>query len=278
MNGILYGEMLLILFFVVFVLYSLVYLISRVLIEKNKTVKNEETIKNEKLTIKDIVSMSVMLSVTFGIIIGCVCWIINAKVVVVLIFWYFSILFFTAAFFMLFINKTLRIYRNLTKEVRNKSRNKHKETNGRNERERLSEKIWAWNEKKQHARGWRKVLLYFGWFICLILETLKEFILALMRVIKDLLRLLFIGFPKWLLVQVKKLLDLLEQDLGKAIIISSRISLVGALLIVYLVDKYQKVLSAEGSDVYEFLCSVIMIPFLITQLSALRRAENSEKK
>ena len=57
----------------------------------------------------------------------------------------------------------------------------------------------------------------------------------------------------------------------KTILVLSRLSFVLSFIIVYIIDRYQEIFSPSGSDVYEFTCSVILIPFLITELSKIRK-------
>lgn len=71
---------------------------------------------------------------------------------------------------------------------------------------------------------------------------------------------------------INGLVNGLETNQGKNIMILSRVSLVFSLLCVYFVDKYQGVLSSLGSEIYEFLCSAILIPLFIAQLTELKEA------
>ena len=55
------------------------------------------------------------------------------------------------------------------------------------------------------------------------------------------------------------------------IIFLSRSLFAVSLLIVYTIDHYQGIFSPAGSEMYEFICSVVLIPFLITELSKIRK-------
>ena len=81
-------------------------------------------------------------------------------------------------------------------------------------------------------------------------------------------------YPKNVYIKVLDyLINLLRLNPGKAVILCSRFSLISSLIIVFVIDKYLKVFSCSGSQVYDFLCSVIIIPFLITQIMELKDAE-----
>lgn len=190
--------------------------------------------------------------------------------ILVLIFWYFSIIFFTISFFVLFVHKAIIIFKRFMKQSNNR-RGKQNREKKEKERKRISEEIWIMIEKTSRIHKWKKCFLVLLWIFCLIYEAVMVFVLAFIKMLKELLWIVVIGLPRKLWAHMKKILDLLEQDQGKGIIISSRTSLVASLLIVFLVDKYQGIFSESGSEVYEFLCSVIMIPFLITQLSTLKK-------
>lgn len=195
----------------------------------------------------------------------------DAIKMVVLIFWYFAIIFFTLTFLILFIHKMIIICNRFKKKSNNKSIERNKKIVEKGRTNHISEEVWNKIEKIPRKKKWKRIFFCFLWIIVLVCETVKIFIVAMVNMIKDLFIVIVIGLPRLLYNQIKKIFNSLEQNQGKGIIVSSRLSLVGSLLIVYLIDKYQKIFSAEGSEVYEFFCSVIMIPFLITQISILRK-------
>lgn len=188
--------------------------------------------------------------------------------VIVLILWYFSIIFFTISFFLLSLHKAIIIIKRFIKPSHKKEISQSQKKREKEWRH-ISEGIWRKTEKLP-TKQWKRWFYYLLWLFCLVIETILVFASAFVKLLKDLIWVVVIGLPKLLWRQVKKWLELLEKDQGKGIIISSRISLVASLLIVFFIDKYQGIFSAEGSGVYEFMCSVILIPFLITQLGALR--------
>ena len=116
-----------------------------------------------------------------------------------------------------------------------------------------------------------KIILNIIWLASVILECLIIMLAWVLDMLRAMSYVVFIVSPWILKNKLKSLISVLEKNLGKGIILSSRISLVSSLLIVFLIDKYQKILSESGSEVYEFFCSVLIIPFLITQLSELRK-------
>ena len=62
----------------------------------------------------------------------------------------------------------------------------------------------------------------------------------------------------------------IQINVERVIIIALRLSLIGSLLITFVINKYEEILSPKGSDVYEFLCSVVLIPIFITQLVEIK--------
>ena len=72
---------------------------------------------------------------------------------------------------------------------------------------------------------------------------------------------------------ILKLEDLFTKNQGRRIIVVSRFSLVFSLLVVFVIDKYCGVFSVYGSKIYEFVCSVILIPLFISQLTKLRETD-----
>ena len=189
--------------------------------------------------------------------------------VIMLIFWYFSIIFFTMTFLILFAHKLIIISKKYIKITNNKVSNQ-KQMKKKKEWNRISERIWNRIEKIPTAKKWKRYSYYLLWLLMLVVDIVIAYILVFIKVLKDLLWVVIIGIPRKLWKYMKHCLDMLEKEQGKVIIISSRIALVSSLIIVFCVDKYQRVFSAEGSEVYEFMCSVMLIPFLITQIGALK--------
>jgi len=70
--------------------------------------------------------------------------------------------------------------------------------------------------------------------------------------------------------------DILYENKGKAVILISRFSIIASLLTVLVIDKYYELFSPSGSSMYEFLCSVIIIPIFITQLIELKKLHYDE--
>ena len=60
----------------------------------------------------------------------------------------------------------------------------------------------------------------------------------------------------------------IQINVERVIIIALRLSLIGS--ITFVINKYEEILSPKGSDVYEFLCSVVLIPIFITQLVEIK--------
>ena len=80
----------------------------------------------------------------------------------------------------------------------------------------------------------------------------------------------------WIVKAGAKFVDLMCNTPDKRIVLLSRFSIVFSLTTLFFIDKYNKVLSNSGSEVYEFLCGVIIIPMVITQ--ALEISRNKEQQ
>ena len=186
---------------------------------------------------------------------------------ILLIFWYFSIVFFTVVFSILSVHKVIVIFKMYIKLPNCK---KHEIKRKSKDWKKISEKIWNKIETIPQKKIWKKIFGYLIWLLVLVIDVVVVFMIAFVRMLIDLIRVMLIIIPRNLWGYIKKGLSKLENDQGKAVIISSRIALVSSLLIVFCIDKYKHLFSNDGSAVYEFICSVILIPFLITQLGALK--------
>lgn len=192
---------------------------------------------------------------------------------ILLIFWYFSIVFFGVVFSILSVHKLIVIFK---KYIKLPNCKKHEFKWKSKDWQKISEKIWNKIEVIPQKNIWKKIIYYLIWLLVLIVDVAVVFMIAFIRMLIDLIRVMLIIIPRKMWGYIKTLLGKLENDQGKAIIISSRIALVSSLLIVFCIDKYKHLFSADGSAVYEFICSVILIPFLITQLGALKE-KNKER-
>lgn len=189
-----------------------------------------------------------------------------------LTFWYFAICFFSFAFIILGLHK-------LIISIKAKTKNSTKTM--------PKEKSWQLNANiiriYRRIVGEKIVLLHpdrigrrIGYLISktlwIIIEPVMIIVEVLVECLWKLLFLIFKGSFVVICMYMKRLINGLETNQGKNIMILSRVSLVFSLLCVYFVDKYQGVLSSSGSEIYEFLCSVILIPLFIAQLTELKEA------
>ena len=353
MNGILFGDFFVKLLGIIFTCYSVLFGVGRVLLVEKNDCEGAEKKQTGKLTIKDIITLLVIIIVIIAMMWGIMYWIIDRKNMlgagfililsflycgvafsvaifefvryvffkssdfkmtrviessmwligfstylvcysleieglgkiieqslvnlanyesdilkaILLIFWYFSIIFFTIAFSILSIHKVIVILKKYIKKPDFKKCEFKWESK---DRQRISEQIWNKIETIPQKKVWKKIFCYPIWLLVLIIDVVVLFMIAFIRMLIDLIRVMLIIIPRKLWGYIKKWLSKLENDQGKAVIISSRIALVTSLLIVFCIDKYNHLFSNEGSAVYEFICSVVLIPFLITQLGALK--------
>jgi hypothetical protein len=181
-------------------------------------------------------------------------------------FWYFTVSFFISSFFILLLHKTVVLSnsRNNLKVRTTSDKHFKKLAWSFSLSQLVSKRIDALTQKEK----WKKACYYILWLICLLADGV---IVPLVLMIKDGTNAVLLGLQALVLPGFKKICLALGRNQGKSIIIISRLSLVGSLMFVYLMDKYMKLFSAQGSEVYEFICSVIIIPLLITQIIEIRR-------
>lgn len=191
----------------------------------------------------------------------------------ILTIWYFAVLFFTLTFFILSAHDINIWIRNRMKNKRTQSKRKPlafikpTPTSLANI---IIEKIDAFTEENML----KKVLYNILWFISLLIDILLGFSKVLIEFIWNLIIIIVFVPPKLIRNAINALSESLSKNQGKSIIIISRVSLISALIIVYLVDKYMGVFSGPGSDIFEFMCSVIIIPIIITQIIDLKSKQN----
>lgn len=197
--------------------------------------------------------------------------------VLLLMFWYFSITFFPLMFLILSMHKIVILFKHL---LGNRKRHATSENCDIKKKDhvKLSEtvlsKISAIPKRKWIKKTWFNLV----WYVCTLYESLIMILLAILDMTKKIVFVSVLFIPMLIKKGVQRLIKVLEQNQGRGIILTSRISLVSSLLVIYLIDKYQRLFSDRGSEVYEFFCSVIIIPFLITQLSELKKRTDSKNE
>ena len=139
----------------------------------------------------------------------------------------------------------------------------------------FSSNVYIKIENNQKKNVFRKIGLYIIWFIFVILDVFPQVAVWFLNNIVD----FFLVFIQLFLRTMTNLFGnasrKLDDNQGRAIIITSKLSLVGSLLIVYFLDSYYEIFSSSsGSRVYEFICSVIIIPLLIAQIFDVRKAKS----
>lgn len=190
-----------------------------------------------------------------------------------LVFWYFTICFFSAVFFLLSVHKVILILKRFLPERVSKKKNEKKDLK-KLDSFTFSKKVL--NIIESEPVSIKKLLLNVLWGASVIIDSGIMIVMGIIEMIAETISATILIIPMKLLNKAKKLINLMQRNQGRVIILSSRISLVSSLFIVYVINSYQNVISEAGSGVYEFLCSVFIIPFLVTQLNEIRKNENDE--
>lgn len=185
-------------------------------------------------------------------------------------FWYFTVSFFILYYVVLSLHKIVVLINSKfnLKDITTPKKHIKKLTRRFSLAQSVANRIDSLTQKKK----WKKIGYYFLWFICSLVDGL---IIPIQVIIKNLTIACLFSLQILILPGFRKLFIALGKNQGKSIIIISRVLLVGSLLFVYLIDKYMKLFSAQGSEIYEFMCSVFIIPFLITQLIEIRRKKKN---
>lgn len=190
---------------------------------------------------------------------------LDAIKMIVLIYWYFATIFFALTLLILILHNIAVLFGSKDKENKNlKLPYREFKTVF------LSKKI----ERRIKNEAFLKRLVFsIFWVISLIIDSVKSFFVSAVNLVYSMI-VIVVFYPKNVYIKVLDyLINLLRLNPGKAVILCSRFSLISSLIIVFVIDKYLKVFSCSGSQVYDFLCSVIIIPFLITQIMELKDAE-----
>ncbi|WP_312833620.1 hypothetical protein [Sedimentibacter saalensis] len=187
-------------------------------------------------------------------------------------FWYFSAMFFTLSFFVLILHKI-----KVMLKIKNKIKIRYNKSIKNEKNKKMYYLLSQTIEKKIEILPKTKILKRINyniyWLLCIIIDTIIVFLITVNDCLKGLLSIIILA-PQEIICNGGKVISrALSKNQGKTIIFISRISLVVSLLLVYFIDKYKKVFSAPGSEIYEFLCSVIIIPFLITELYNLKNSQ-----
>ena len=186
----------------------------------------------------------------------------------ILIVWYFSAIFFSLATLILILHNIVVIFRCKCKEKKYKElKSVYKEFNCKF----VSKMAWRKFEVIQRNRPLKKILYYCIWMLSIVIDAIQAFFIAMLNLVYRIV-LIIIFYPRIIIKSVLyNINDLLYKNPGKAIILCSRFSLMSSIITVFIIDKYSEIFSSAGSQVYEFLCSVIIIPLLITHIIELKR-------
>lgn len=190
--------------------------------------------------------------------------------------WYFSVVFFSVTCLLILIHKIYILW----KQKENKKGKKAKKTQ-LNRREISAE--YKWLKRIENTidilskyKKFKRIMLYILWLFVLVIESLKVFLAVTISYCCDLITIIVYLVKNMCCKIMGYLKQSIVTNYGQNILFVSRIAFVFSIGVVYLLDQYQGILSESGSSVYEFICSVIIIPFLITQLSELGKVWNKK--
>lgn len=195
-------------------------------------------------------------------------WIKDFILMVFLICWYFSPLFFSITYIILTLNKLTEFFKDRDIKINNK---KKKISMGL--KVPRIHRIIKGLKNYSFFKGKYKGINYAVFFILTIIESLLMGIDLIIDIIAQMC-LMIKTFCTFLMNIIIKSIHILRSDSGRIIAVLSRLSLIMSVLTVFVIDKYENVFSTAGSEIYEFLCSVLMIPFFITQLNKIRNKDN----
>lgn len=116
----------------------------------------------------------------------------------------------------------------------------------------------------------------------IIFYFIIDFILGILDFILELLKQVFFPLCNIIImlgsVIICGIIKISNANNGTTIVVASRISIIGAFIILYIYNSYYPVLSQIGTDVFRFVSSVIIIPILITQIIDIRTNVQQNKR
>lgn len=181
-----------------------------------------------------------------------------------LFIWFFSMFFFIPTFGILTLINLKNCFTKESKSFPNKLPLQYTE-GSLNFHNLLEEKLI----KNESLLTSKKYFLAIYYMIILVWSILKSFIL-LGEIILDLIRKIFFIIVNSIFWGILKIKEKINSFSEKTIIILSQISLIASLGAIFAIDKYQNIFSDVGSEIYEFICSVLLIPFLITKFEKIK--------
>lgn len=185
-----------------------------------------------------------------------------------LFFWYFGNVFLIFTLSILFLQNTIILSKKFFYKKERRQITKKKDSKEQVHCFIKTESVWnrIWKEKRKKE----VLLLMVSLIITCFIDTVECFIITVLDLLQKMI-VIVVRIPYYLCKKMKVFFSkLLKKDQSSVIILGSRVSLIVSLMIVYVIDSYQYILSNEGSKVYEFICSVVLIPFLAKQYGKLK--------
>jgi hypothetical protein len=177
--------------------------------------------------------------------------------------------FFSLTFLLLIIRALVKIYRKLSLRKRVlKFKTKKSHSNLENLFWR-SDEVELKIELNLDAKRWIKLRLYFQWFTILLFDVSIGAVLFFLHKMWKLTIILFQVIVSKMIIVLKSIADI-ENYLGRIVVYLSRLSIVLSFITVLVQEAYFPTLTDQGSMVFQFVCSVIIIPIAMQQFMEIR--------
>lgn len=185
-----------------------------------------------------------------------------------LVLWYFMLYFLISTYIVLILNKCF-VFLSRTKLFNSKATSKFFAIRNP-ELIRLTSKFEHRFDINNYHSFNSKLLVHMLWLLIAIFDSTIGLIISIIWYLFIVLTTIIYTFLKSVLKVIKNLNLRLAENLGRTIIIISRYAIVLALISVIFLDKYETLFTDAGSEIFEFICSVVIIPFAISQIVEIR--------
>lgn len=188
-------------------------------------------------------------------------------------FWYFISSFLILTFILLSLFKINAIVMKLKKKYASRkdmATKKEKDEESFYFSKYIIKKIDFYKDKRKFA----VLFMYIIWIPIIFLDVIIEVLKLFAKQIK-----MYLDFLRFVIdyirVKVSRLSMVLIPNQGRNLVLISRVSIVFSFLVTYYLDSYYGILSKAGSRIFEFFCSVMIIPILISQIVKINSKKNA---
>lgn len=199
-------------------------------------------------------------------------YILDLLKVTSLILWYFQFFFLFPTLFLLTLHKVAIIWRIKAKKSPDNGQAKFMLNNAAPiELARKHEEFFDANPIKNN---FLRVLNQLLWIVCVLFDATIGLVLWFLKYIFHIIFRMFSSVIENVRKILSKVFINLEKNQGKTIIIISRYSIIVSLTFILFLDKYNNLFSEPGGEIYEFICSVVIIPFVFSQILEIKESVN----